>query len=314
MFLGGPLRHAWRTVLSSKRMILLVGFIDLLCCLPPVVYVMRTVHGEASLRADALPLAKRFDADFMADLRSHTAGFEENLAALCVVSLALFFLTRPLVMGSYVGLAATTRRARFSVFLKEGGAVYWKFLRLSALAVVAAFLLSIAAKPLFEQIEKWAASRPETTAVKYGLVTNAVVFGVFCVVAIVFEYARIGIRMNRRPGVVAEVSRSALFVLQHPVRTAALFLLSLAIEVAAIHGVAWCLQLADGGYLTTSVIVLVLVQFVVTLREAVRLFHVAGAWKIRNDEAGDERDEPEVIVPEPPESDVLRDPLPWNVR
>ena len=61
-------------------------------------------------------------------------------------------------------------------------------------------------------------------------------------------------------------------------------------------------------------IVLVVVQFVVTLREAARLFHVAGAWQIRSAEAGEERRAPEVIEPETPESDVLRSPLPWNVK
>jgi hypothetical protein len=76
----------------------------------------------------------------------------------------------------------------------------------------------------------------------------------------------------------------------------------------------WLVQIADGGYFTTSAIVLVLVQLVVTLREGARLFHIAGAWQIRSGEAGEELRRPEVIVPEPEAPDVLRTQLPWHTR
>jgi hypothetical protein len=132
--------------------------------------------------------------------------------------------------------------------------------------------------------------------------------------AIIVEYARIGIRMSRRPGVLRELGRSALFVLQHPASTLSMFLVSLALEAGVIFGFGWLIQVADGGYLTTSAAVFVMVQLVVILREAARLFHIAGAWKIRAVEGGDERREPEVISPETDVPDVLRAPLPWNLR
>jgi hypothetical protein len=128
------------------------------------------------------------------------------------------------------------------------------------------------------------------------------------------EYARVGVRLHRRPGVFAEAGRAALFVLQHPAATLSLFLVSLAIEMGAVLACGWLVQIADGGYFTTTAIVLVLVQFVVTLREAARLFHVAGAWQLRAGAAGDERVGPEVIVSEPDRPDVLGSPLPWNTR
>jgi hypothetical protein len=136
------------------------------------------------------------------------------------------------------------------------------------------------------------------------------------VVALIFDYARVGIRVERRPGVLAEIGRSALFVLQHPARTITLFALSLAVELGVVVLFGWFVQLADspGGYIPSSIIVLVFFQIVVTLREAARLFHLAGAWKLRADEVGDERRAPEVIAPEPDATDVLRDPLPWNLR
>lgn len=314
MFLGEPLRHAWKTVLSSKRMLLVVGFMDFVVCLPPTLYVLRQVSGAAAHRTDALDLAKRFEPDFFFDVRSPAAAFDENLTVLVIASFVLFFLTRPFVLGAYVGLSATRRRVHLGQFAREGGAVYWKFLRVALVAGLTAYLLSIAAKPLLAQVDDWAASRPEPTAIRYRLVTNLVVFGAFSVASIIFEYARVGIRMSRRPGVLTELGRSALFVLQHPASTLTMFLVSFAIEIGAILGVGWLIQVADGGYFTTSAIVLVLVQLVVTLREAARLFHVAGAWQIRSVEAGDESKEAAVITPETDTPDVLRAPLPWNLR
>ncbi len=314
MFLGEPLRHAWRTVRSSKRMLVAVGVLDLIVCLPPTIWLLQKVHAASAHRPDALELARGLDPDFFADLRGGTAGFDESLTTLCAISFGLFFLLRPFVMGAYVGLAATRRRVHLGHFAKEGGSVYWKFLRLALLAGIAAFLLSIAAKPLLEQVDEWAKLRAEATAQRYKGVTSAVVIGAYCLVAMVFDYARVGIRMNRRPGVIAELGRSALFVLQHPARTLAMFVVSLALEAGVIFGCGWLVQVADGGYFTTSAIVLVLLQFIVILREAARLFHVAGAWQIRATEAGDERRGAEAIVGEPEGPDVLRTPLPWNVR
>lgn len=316
MFLGEPLKHAWLTVRSSKRMLFAVGFLDLIVCLPPVLYVLRTVNASAGHRPDALQLAQQLSPDMMADLRAPGAGFDETLSVLCVSSLALFFLIRPFVVGAYVGLSATRRRAHFGQFAREGGSVYWKFLRLALVAVLAAYLLSIAVKPLLEQVDEWARLRTETTAYRYKIVTNAVVFGAFHVLAMIFDYTRVGIRIARRPGVFAEIGRSALFVLQHPLQTLAIYAISLGLEVGAIAACGWLIQVADlpGGYFTTTAVVLVRMQLVVTLREAARLFHIAGAWRIRASEAGYEDRESVAAVPEPEADDVLGVPLPWNVR
>jgi hypothetical protein len=316
MFLGDPLSHAWRTVRSSKRMLFAVGFVNLIVCLPPTLYVLRTMNAVAGHRPDALQLAQQLSPDLMADVRAPGTGFDEEMHVLCLTSLALFFLVRPFVVGAYVGLSATRRRVHFGQFAREGGSVYWKFLRLALVAVVAAYLLSIAVKPLLEQVQDWARLRTETTAYRYDVVTNAVVFGAFHLVAMIFDYARVGIRLARRPGVFAEIGRSALFVLQHPLQTIAVYAIYLGLEVGAIAACGWLVQVADlpGGYLTTTAVVLVLMQLVVTLREAARLFHIAGAWRIRASEAGYEGREEEPVEPEPEDADVLAVPLPWNLR
>jgi len=314
IYVGESLRHAWTTVARSKRLLALVGFADLLVCLPPVLYVMRHVDAAAGRRLDALAIAQHFDPDFMADLRSRTPSYDDDVTTLCVASFALFFFLRAFVSATYVGAAAADRPLRLAQSAREGGANYWKFLRLAALAGIAAYLLSIAAKPLLKQVEDWAQMRSEPTAHRYRLVTQLVVFGVMSVVAMIFDYARVGVRVRRRPGVLAELGRAALFVLQHPGRTLTLFAVSLALEAGVVLACGWLVQVADGGYLTTTAIVLVLVQFVVTLREAARLFHLAGAWQLRSGDAGDERETPEVIVPESDAPDVLRSSLPWNSR
>jgi hypothetical protein len=314
MFLGEPLRHAWRTVLRSKRTLCLVAFADLLVCLPPALYVLRRVGAAASHRVDALDLARRFDPDFFADLRASGSGFDEDLTALVVASFAMFFVLRPFVLGAYTGLAATRRGSHLGHVAREGGSLYWKFLRLALLAGIVAYLLAIAARPLLAQVNDWALSRTEPTADRYKVVANAVVAGAFALASIVFDHARVGMRMARRPGVLKELGRSALFVLQHPASTLSLFLVSAALEVGAILGFGWLIQVADGGYFTTSAIVLVLVQLVVTVREAARLFHVAGAWRIRAVEWGEDGGGAEVVSPDDDLPDVLRSPLPWNVR
>jgi hypothetical protein len=314
MFLGPPLRHAWDVVSHSKRMLAMMGLLDFAICLPATLYVSQQVHAVAGRRLDALDLAKRYDADFVADLHGRGAGFEHATTTLVFATLAVFFLVRPFVVGAYVGLAASPRRTRFSHFAREGGAAYWKFLRLSVVALAAAWLVSIAAAPLLDEVAEWAKSRTEPTSNRYLLVTSVVVLAALHLVAMVFDYARVGVRLARRPGVLREIGRAALFVLQHPARTLTLYLLSIAIEAAVVLGLGWTVQLADGGYLTTSAIVLLLFQVVATLREATRLFHLAAAWQLRAGEEGDEEREPEVVVAEPEAPDVLRAQLPWNVR
>jgi hypothetical protein len=314
MMAAQALRHAWRTVRNSKRMLVWVGLVDLLVCLPAAVLYGGAVHAVAGRRADALELAQRFDPDFFADLRSRAPELDTSLAALALASLVVYFLVRPLVMGGFVGAAASGRRMHFAAFAREGGALYWKFLRLSFVAVVACYLLSIGAKPLLDKVAEWAVARSEATAHRYHLVTQVVVFGVFCLLAVVLDYTRVGMKLSRRPGVFREFGRSALFVLHHPGRTLSLFAVTFAAELAVLAGFGWLVRTVDGGYLTTSEIVLVVMQGVVTLREACRLAHVAGAWHIRAADAGEEPRERQVVVPEPPDSDLLRSSLPWNAR
>lgn len=314
MFLGATLTHALRTVRTSKRILLAAGFVDLLICLPPAVYLLRQVHGGAAHRADALDVARRLSSDFFADLRNRTSGFDDDLTALVVVSIVVFFFVRPFLAGGYVGLAASEQRSTFGRFAKEGGRAYFRLLFLGVIAALTAYLLSIAAKPLLVQVDEWALTRSENAANRYRLVTNLVVVGGFAVAAVIFDHTRVGLRLNRDRGVLAELGRSALFVLQHPGRTLLLFALSVAAELGVVWAGGALVQIADGGYLTTSAIVLVTMQAVVTLREAARLFHLAGAWQLRAAEQGDEPKEPLPVTPEPELPDVLRSPLPWNVR
>jgi hypothetical protein len=314
----GPLRHAFDTVRNSKGLLAATAFVDFLVALPPALYVLRQVHGGTAHRGDALELARRFDSDLMADLRARAPAFEDDLTALIAGSLFVFFFLRPFVIGAFVGAAAAARREpNLGQHAKQGGLVYWRFLLLAVTAGVAAYLLSVAAKPLLDQVDEWALVRDEITANRYRFVTNTVVFGAFYVVAMIFDYCRVGIRMHQKPGVLpvfVELGRSALFVLQHPAQSLLILIASLAIELGAVFTCGWLVQVADGGYFTTSAIVLLLVQVVVLLREAARLFHLAGAWQLRAAEAGDEPHAPAVVTPESDEPDVLRSPLPWNVR
>src|SRR5262245_52542765 len=91
MFLGEPLKHAWTTVRSSKRMLVAVGFVNLIVCLPPVLFVLRSVNAAAGHRPDALQLAQQLNPDLMADLRASGSGFDDALYVLCLSSLALYF-------------------------------------------------------------------------------------------------------------------------------------------------------------------------------------------------------------------------------
>ncbi len=304
-------RNAWTAVWGARRLLVVVTLVDFLLCLPAALFVGRAVHGAAGRRTDATEIARLFDPDFFRDLRARSFGFDDNLTAIVVATVALFFVVRPFVTGGYVGIAASRRRIRLAQFVREGAAVYWKFLRISVVSLVAMYLVSLAAKPLLEQIHEWASQRSETSALTWERVTQLVVFAGFLVVQLVLEYARVGVRMSRRPGVVVEIVRSALFVLQHPVRTVGAFFLSLALELAVVAVFAWTVQLVDGAYLVTSAVMLVLAQALVLSREAVRLLHVAAAWHIRTSEAGEERREGE-IVPETGDSDLLRAPLPWR--
>ena len=307
----GSVRAAWRAVRRAKRLVILVALVDGLACLPAAIYAGLAVHRSAAHQTDATALARTFDPDFMADLRGTDGDFDATLIALTASTLVLFFFVRPLFMGGYVAIAARGDRIRFDEFIRVGGAVYWKFLRIALIGVVTAYLLSLAASPLLDYIDDQAANfRTEGPALTYRRITELVVFAAFWVLGTILDYTRVGIRMHRRPGVFAELLRSAVFVMQHPVDTLGFSALAFGIEIAVIWAFALLLQAADGAYLITSVAILILVQVLVALREACRLFHHAGAWRIRRREEGG--GEAEAGRADGLARDDLLANLPWN--
>lgn len=310
MLLADAVRDGLRAVRRSKRLVTLVAFIDALVALPAAMYVYREIQGAGGLREDATELARTLQPDFLADVRRNSEGFDANLTALVGVAVVLFFLVQPLVRGGYVGIAAQRVRLPFGEFIRDGGAVYWKFVRVAVLGLVVCYGLSLAARPLLEYMADLAERLDsEAAEVRYQRITEIVVFCAFLTVATILDYVRVGIRLYRRPGVVKEFLRSALFVLQHPLKTGGLALVALAFELAVVAAFVPVLRWADGAYVLTSVVVLLLVQVLVVLREAVRLFHLAGAWTIRvaAEGAGDEA----TLRREAREPDLLED-LPWH--
>jgi len=308
---AGSVRAAWRAVRRAKRLVSLVALVDALACLPAAIYVGLTVHRSAAHQTDATALARTLDPDFLADLRGTDGDFDATLIALSASTLVLFFFVRPLFMGGYVAIAERGDRIRFDEFVRVGGAVYWKFLRISLIGLLTAYLLSLAASPLLDYIDGQASNfSVEGPALTYRRITEVVVFAAFWVLGTILDYTRVGVRMHRRPGVIAELLRSAVFVLQHPVDTLSFSALAFGIEIAVIWVFALVLQAADGAYLVTSVAVLILIQILVALREACRLFHHAGAWTIRRREegGGDADDERADGLSK---DDLLAD-LPWN--
>lgn len=310
MLLSDAVREGFRAVRRSKRLIALVAFIDGLVALPAAIYLFREIHAAGAHREDATELAQAFHPSFLADVRRES-GFDANLTALIGVALLLFFLVQPLVRGGYVGIAANRRqRLPFADFVRDGGAVYWKYVRVALLGLVVCYLLSLAARPLLEYMEDLAERlESEAMELRYQRITELVVFGAFLAVATVLDYARVGIRLYRRPGVLKEFLRSTLFVLQHPLKTLGLALAALALEIGVVAVFVPLLRWADGAYVLTSIVVLVLVQVLVMLREAVRLFHLAGAWTIRVAEEGAGTEGS--VRAEAREPDLLEN-LPWH--
>ncbi len=307
----GAVRAGWRSIRRAKRLVALVALVDMLTCLPAALFVGVAVHTSGAHRVDATELARGLDPDFQHDLFGTDGGLHDLLSVLVIATLVLFFVVRPLFMGGYVGIASRKERIRFDDFVQEGGAVYWKFLRVSLFGLLAAYLLSLSAAPLLEYIDDQAAEfAVEGPALRYRLITEGVVFAAFWVFGTVLDYARVGIRMHRRPGVLAELVRSFVFVLQHPFDTLGFSLISFLLEVGVIAAFVWLLAAADGAYVVTSVIVLLLIQVLIGLREAARLFHIAGAWHLRFREEGDEfgPDGEALGAPEDP----LLSNLPWH--
>lgn len=312
MALADALRAGFGAVRRSKRLIACSALATGVVALPFAVWVGRQAHAAGARRPDAKEISSAFDPDFFADVRAANPSFDADLAALVVAALVAAFVVRPLVWGGYVGIAATGKRLGFARFIREGGSVYWKFLRVSAAQVLLVYLLSVALKPVLRTFEDFAADAPgEDVAILRRQVAQGLVFVVLCVVPLVADYARVGIRMRRRPGVLAELGRAALFVVQHPVRTGVPFLVALVLEVAVCAPLLLLIRVADGAYVRTSVAVLVLGQAAVTVREAARLFHVAAAWSVR---ASDERSAGAAQARQAgDDGDLLGERMPWHV-
>jgi hypothetical protein len=300
-------------VRRSKRLLFCAALATAMAALPFAVWGARQADAVGAHRPDALEAARFLDPDMTADLRSANASFDADATTLVVVSLVLAFLIRPLLSGGYAGVAATQRRLTFGMFVREGGNSYWKYLRISAIGVVLLLLASVGLKPLLEQVRRFAdETASEVEARNARLLVEVIAFLALCLIPLVCDYARVGVRMRRRPGVFGELWRSVLFVLQHPFRTVGFYLTGLALEIALAAPLVLLLRAADGRFVRSSIVVLFLGQVLVAVREAARLFHLAGAWKIREAE--------ERAAPKGPEGsdleggDLLAQPLPWHVR
>lgn len=305
-------RHGFRAVRRSKRLVALVALVDTLICLAPALYVGRAVFQSVGYHVDATAVAKAPDMDFFGDLRAQTGGgLDDNLTILVVGSLLVFFVVRPLIMGGYVGIAAERRRLLFAEFVREGGALYWKFFRLALVGLAAMYLLSLAARPLLEYIDELAERlQSETVVLNYRGTTELIVFAAYLAAATVLDYTRIGLRVRRQKGVFRELLRSLLFVLQHPLKVMGFAVFAFLLEVVVIAIAAQVFAAADGGYLITNAVIFVMLLVVVMLREAVRLFHLAGAWLIRAEEEGTEEDMQQAPAGE---RDLLAN-LPWSLE
>ena len=313
MLLAKALRAGLDAVRRSKRLLFLAALVTALVSLPFAFWMGRKVHEVGSHRPDAREIAESHDPDFFADVRSASPGFDADATALVVAALVISFCVRPLIVGGFIGIAAAGKRIPFSQFVREGGHQYWKLFRVAILQVVLLYLVTLALKPLQTWIADVASRLPsQATALQYRRAAELFAFACCGALAMVFEYARVGLRMHRSPGVLREIGLSFLFVLQSPFRTGMLFVVASGLEIAVLALLIPLLRVADGSYVATSIVVLVLGQVLVTLREACRLFHVAGAWHLRRaDEEGRTSRRTTTAVEEP---DLLEAPLPWNVR
>lgn len=306
---AGPIAAGFAAIRRSKRLLLLTGLLTALVSLPPALYVGREIHALAARRQDSLDLARALDPDFMADLRLANPGFDASLTALVVASFILYVFTRPLVWGGYCGIAATDRRIHFATFLREGGANYWKFLRIAAIGGVLLLGVSLALKPMLTLVEKWAVDESsETLGERYRASGQYVAIGALLLVKLVLDHTKVGVRLHHRPGVLVELGRSAMFALTR-LRTFAVFAVARVLEFVAIVAISAAIETADGAYVLTTVIVVILGTLLVAAREAASLFHIAAAWQIRATEDAPPPPPPENLDGEP---DILQTPLPWH--
>lgn len=304
-------RAGFSAVSRSKRLLLVAAGSTAVVSLPLAAWAWRQAGALGAHRLDAADIAKSLDPDFLADLKQANPGFDADAHALVWTSLVLAFLLRPFLWGGYAGIAASPRRLSFAKFAREGAAVWWKFLRLSALGLLLLGAASVAYQPILTKLNDVAAQSREEAALKWRWTAQALGFAALCVVPLVLDYARAGIRMRRKPGVLAELGRAAMFVLQHPLPAIGLYAIGLALEIGLALPVLLLLRVLDGGHVVTAVFVLLVGQCVVALREAARLFHLAAAWHLREAEEG--RAAAAAAVRPPDGADVLEERLPWHV-
>lgn len=310
MGFGGAVLAGVSAVRRSKRLLGLSAVSTALLALPAAIFVGRRFHDAAAQRPDAPDIARSLDLDVLFDVKGGGGSFDADLTALVVAALIPYFVLRPLLLGGYCGVAATERRMPFATFVREGGTVYWKFLRVSVLGLIGVYAASLAAKPLIDTFDEFAKrAADEGAATRYRLFSHVVALAVLGLPRLVTDYARAGVRLNRSPGVLKQVGRAGLFVVSHPFRTVGLFLLARGIEVALILLFLPVLRAVDGAYLTTTIVVVLLSTALVALREGAVLFHLAAAYHLRR---ADESAAPPATAPGDDGPDILEAPLPWR--
>jgi hypothetical protein len=213
----------------KRRLAFRLWAINILFAIPLAAPFFFLAHGQLSHSLSAGSVLKKLDVNWLTDFSSRFLDAAPAFAGLVVLAVCIYLLLAVFLNGGIIGaLNRPEAGTTLAEFFHDGGLYFWRLLRLFLLSIPAYLLFLGACFPVVRALLE-AVNRRATTewlaiaAANARLLSLVLLLGL---VAMFFDYVKIGLVTGNRSKVLAEAWRTLKFLKRRFFRAWGLYLLA----------------------------------------------------------------------------------------
>jgi hypothetical protein len=215
--------------LQNRRLALRLWAVHFLYALLAIAPLAFLIHGQVAHSLSAGDILARADIDWLTDLSTRYMNTTPLLVGLLLAAVVFYLLLTVFLNGGVIGnLLRTGARPTLAEFFHDCGLYFWRFLRLALLSLpfyllFAGVLHGLVAALLRAFSRRAATEWPALIAGGLRLLALLLLLGI---VAMLFDYVKIGLALSGRRSVLKETWRTLKWVVRRFFRAWGLYLLA----------------------------------------------------------------------------------------
>lgn len=214
---------------QKRRLAFRLWAVNFLFSIPVAAPFFVLAHGQLSHSFGADRVLGKLDVDWLTDFSSRFLDAAPAFIGLVVLAVCLYLLLNVFLNGGIIGglnrPGATTTLADF---FQDGGLYFWRFLRLFLLSIPTYLLLLAISFPILRALLEIVNRRATTEWPVIAIRSSRLLFLVLLLglVAMFFDYVKIGLVTGNRSQVLAEAWQTLKFLKRRFFRAWGLYLLA----------------------------------------------------------------------------------------